>query len=308
VPTPLQLQIVFNPTQPRREVFTAGPIAFGRESDNRIVLPEAMISRRHGRIDVVNNQWVIFNDSDNGTLVNGKSVGKKGRVLTNRDVVSVGDRRVFEVIIDQAGEAESSDSPLEAVTPRDAEVARAARKRKLMFMVVGWLIGATLLGIWGATLDTKTAKDDGPKAVLTEKEIANEVLSGPKKKIMPDERQGTEALEAANQYYATRESDLANTYRAYRSYQLALACFDKSSFDDPMAQLRYTEVQKDLVKRVTEYYKRGISQFQSKQYEEAEITFSKLRRDIYPDFDNVIAHNVDEQRKDIGPHLKRKRK
>ena len=308
MPTPLQLQIVFNPTQPRREVFTESPITFGREGDNRIVLPEAIISRRHGRIVFEGNAWVLFNDSDNGTLVNGKSVGKKGRPLANRDVVSVGDRRVFEVIFDQAGSATEAIDPL-AVPDNDAPTidpadAKKRRFRNFVIAIMGfWLF----VGIFLFTLSPPADKKDGPNVTLSDRDIETEVRRAPKP-VTPDQALGNDRLQDATQFYNTRTTDLANTYRAYKNYQQALAYFNKTSFEDAFAQRRYIEVQDALVESVIKYYKRGMAEFQAKQYDEAEATFSKLRRDIYPDVETKIAHNVDEQRVLIGPHLKKKRR
>lgn len=306
MPNPLQLQIVFNPAQPRREVFLDSPVTFGREAGNRIVLPEAVISRQHGKIEFENDQWVLHNLSDNGTLVNGKSVGKKGRPLADRDVVSVGDRKLFSVILEAQntnGDVDTTNADV-AASPADAAAARKKRLMKYLAIILG---GYVIVAVFLSTLGTDTPKSTGPKATLSARDIELDVRRAPKK-VTPDERLGAECLDNANQFYGTRASDPGHTYRAYKNYQQALAYLNKTSFDDSLAQLQYLEVQDELVRRVTDEYKRGVTQFQSRQYDEAEATFSRLRRVIYPDPESIVSRNIDEQRALIGPNLKKKRR
>jgi sigma-54 dependent transcriptional regulator, acetoin dehydrogenase operon transcriptional activator AcoR len=70
--------------------FAAELTTFGREPDNVLCIPEAAVSRYHGRIERRHDGcWVIDNGSTNGTLVNGVRIS--ARHLEDHDVVRIGD-------------------------------------------------------------------------------------------------------------------------------------------------------------------------------------------------------------------------
>jgi transcriptional regulator with GAF, ATPase, and Fis domain len=70
--------------------FASDVTTFGRESDNVLCIPEAAVSRYHGRVERrPDGCWVVDNGSTNGILVNGVRVG--AHLLSDHDVVRVGD-------------------------------------------------------------------------------------------------------------------------------------------------------------------------------------------------------------------------
>ncbi|HEY8431110.1 MAG TPA: sigma-54-dependent Fis family transcriptional regulator, partial [Sandaracinaceae bacterium] len=70
--------------------FAAEVTTFGREADNVLCIPEAAVSRYHGRVERrPDGCWVIDNGSTNGVLVNGVRVS--AHRLRDHDVVRVGD-------------------------------------------------------------------------------------------------------------------------------------------------------------------------------------------------------------------------
>ncbi|MBZ0118140.1 MAG: sigma-54-dependent Fis family transcriptional regulator, partial [Sandaracinaceae bacterium] len=70
--------------------FAAEVTSFGREPDNLLCVPEAAVSRYHGRVERRHDGcWIVDNGSTNGTLVNGARVSAAR--LAEHDVVRIGD-------------------------------------------------------------------------------------------------------------------------------------------------------------------------------------------------------------------------
>ena len=70
--------------------FASETTTFGREVDNVLCIPEAAVSRYHGRVERrADGCWIVDNGSTNGILVNGERV--TSTKLADHDVVRVGD-------------------------------------------------------------------------------------------------------------------------------------------------------------------------------------------------------------------------
>jgi pSer/pThr/pTyr-binding forkhead associated (FHA) protein len=66
-------------------------IVIGRRADQDIVLHDPSVSRAHARIDAASDRVVIIDlGSTNGTLVNGRPVGRAGCLLRAGDSVQIG--------------------------------------------------------------------------------------------------------------------------------------------------------------------------------------------------------------------------
>jgi pSer/pThr/pTyr-binding forkhead associated (FHA) protein len=77
----------------RRQTLVEGStLMLGRAQDNDIVLADDRVSRRHAKITAT-KEGVRISDlsSRNGTLHNGKSLGRLGRFFNEGDVVTIGD-------------------------------------------------------------------------------------------------------------------------------------------------------------------------------------------------------------------------
>lgn len=73
--------------------FASETTTFGREADNVLCVPEAAVSRYHGRVERrAEGCWLVDNGSTNGLLVNGVRV--ESARLENHDVVRIGDTLV----------------------------------------------------------------------------------------------------------------------------------------------------------------------------------------------------------------------
>jgi uncharacterized RDD family membrane protein YckC len=89
-------KLIVNPTSSaRREIPLARALlSIGRDPSNDVVLPDAMVSRRHAVIEYRGTQYFIRDcNSSNGSLVNGDRVSE--RSLRDGDLVAIGTARLL---------------------------------------------------------------------------------------------------------------------------------------------------------------------------------------------------------------------
>lgn len=89
-------KLIVNPTSSsRREIALAKSLlSIGRDPGNDIVLPDAMVSRRHAVIEFRGSQYFLRDcNSSNGSLVNGDRVSE--RSLRDGDLVAIGTARLL---------------------------------------------------------------------------------------------------------------------------------------------------------------------------------------------------------------------
>src|SRR4029077_16510069 len=89
-------KIIINPTSSsRREIALARTIvSIGRDPSNDVVLPDAMVSRRHAVIEYRGSQYFLSDcNSSNGSLVNGARVSERN--LRDGDLVAIGTARLL---------------------------------------------------------------------------------------------------------------------------------------------------------------------------------------------------------------------
>jgi pSer/pThr/pTyr-binding forkhead associated (FHA) protein len=61
------------------------------KADWEIGLQDPSVSRPHARLEMVDNNWIIYDmGSANGTLVNNVAVNEKGRALRDGDIITLG--------------------------------------------------------------------------------------------------------------------------------------------------------------------------------------------------------------------------
>jgi uncharacterized RDD family membrane protein YckC len=100
-------KLIVNPTSSsRREIPLARTlISIGRDPSNDLVLPDAMVSRRHAVIEYRGSQYFLRDcNSSNGSLVNGDRVSE--RTLRDGDLVAIGTARLLfreDVEVEDAG-------------------------------------------------------------------------------------------------------------------------------------------------------------------------------------------------------------
>jgi uncharacterized RDD family membrane protein YckC len=90
-------KLIVNPTSSnRREIPLARSsiLTIGRDPSNDLVLPDAMVSRRHAVIEHRGNQFFLRDcSSANGSVVNGDRVSERG--LRDGDLVAIGSMRLL---------------------------------------------------------------------------------------------------------------------------------------------------------------------------------------------------------------------
>src|SRR5688572_16457970 len=92
----LVAKLIVNPTSSsRREIPLARTlVSIGRDPSNDLVLPDAMVSRRHAVIEYRGSQYFLRDcNSSNGSLVNGDRVSERN--LRDGDLVAIGTARIL---------------------------------------------------------------------------------------------------------------------------------------------------------------------------------------------------------------------
>src|SRR5262245_28577497 len=89
-------KLIVNPTSSsRREIaLPRSLLSIGRDPSNDLVLPDAMVSRRHAVVEFRSSQYFLRDcNSSNGSLVNGDRVSE--RSLRDGDLVAIGTARLL---------------------------------------------------------------------------------------------------------------------------------------------------------------------------------------------------------------------
>src|SRR6188474_837539 len=89
-------KLIVNPTSTaRREILLPRSLlSIGRDPSNDVVLPDAMVSRRHAVIECRGSQYFLRDcNSSNGSLVNGDRVSERN--LRDGDLVAIGAARLL---------------------------------------------------------------------------------------------------------------------------------------------------------------------------------------------------------------------
>src|SRR5437870_11787855 len=100
-------KLIVNPTSSsRREIALPRTLtSIGRDPSNDVVLPDAMVSRRHAVIECRGSQYYLRDcNSSNGSLVNGDRISE--RSLRDGDLLAIGTARLLfreEVELEEAG-------------------------------------------------------------------------------------------------------------------------------------------------------------------------------------------------------------
>ena len=288
----LQILLLSGSQQGKRLELSGEEFLFGRQPDCDIPINGEFVSREHGMIAWVDNQWVLQNASPNGTQVNRKKVGRKGFKLITQDIVQIGGEDVFQVIIP---EITASLQPDQATL--DPTKSKAAKRNKIWISIGIYMFVIMGLLVYGGTLrkgdDTTIAK---PRE-MTVSEI-EDIIRKPVKVSAPDPRAVSEFLREAQELYNRQDASYSGTYRVYHAYQMALAHDRKSSFDQGLDQLRFDQIQKQLINEVTQRYNEAFERLRSREYKAAETRFRKLN-DYFPDTTTDLFDNCEQQRRYI---------
>jgi uncharacterized RDD family membrane protein YckC len=127
-------KLILNPTASnRREIplVRTTILTIGRDPSNDLVLPDAMVSRRHAVIETRGRQFFLRDcNSANGSVVNGDRVSERG--LRDGDLVAIGSMRLL--FRDEALEAVGGKVlPHPSAQPLECPTCKAAYRRGDLF-------------------------------------------------------------------------------------------------------------------------------------------------------------------------------
>ena len=290
----LQILLLSGPRQGQRLELTGEEFLFGRQPDCDIPISVDFVSREHGMIALVNDQWVLQNASANGTQVNRKKVGRKGFKLLTQDIVQVGGEDVFQVIVPEAPTAAAA--AMEEDAPEDSAKHAASKRSKIWIGIGGYLVIMMFLFIYLGTLSKSEDQVIEKPTELTRSTI-EAIIRKPAEVSAPDPLAAAEFLSQADELYNRQDAAYSGTYRVYHAYKMALAHSRKNYFDDKH-QLRSEQVQNQLIEEVSHRYNEAFERLRSREYKAAEQRFRRLN-DYYPDTTTELFKNCEKQRRYI---------
>lgn len=242
---------------------------------------------------------MLINHSSNGCTVNGRKIKKdKPHVLRSGDVIGVGKTTLFAVeFMEPEAPAVGSGAELTEPEAKAVAEARARTAKARLWIGVGsfWvlvlliIIIAQMLG--GPEKGTKETNDD---KAMTESQIMS-MLRQPLKRT-PEEAQALRNLaKAESGYRAISGNPRADAlYRIHYDYKQALAFFGAKSFNDIKkneVQIRYTNVESMLAKKIWRKYSRGHERMLMSEYEDAKRDFNGVQ-DMYPESQSLIHDRI----------------
>jgi hypothetical protein len=285
----IQILLLSGPQQGKRLELSGEEFLFGRQPDCDIPIAGEFVSREHGMIACIDGQWIVQNASPNGTQVNRKKVGRKGFKLITQDIVQVGGEDVFQIIIPQVATALA---PTEM--PTDAPHRKSSRRTKLWIGIGSYLVLMMFMFVYLSTLH-KTEEDQIIKPDELTRTMIEAIIRKPVTVETPDPRAAAQLLREAEELFNRQDAAVSGTYRVYHAYQLSLAHSKKTYFDDGLHQLRFDQVQKQLIDEVSRRYNEAFERLRSREYRVAEKQFRKLN-DYYPDTTSKLFENCEKQR------------
>jgi len=204
----------------------AGVVTIGREAEREVHVEDKAVSRKHAKVEVSPNGYVITDlGSANGTLVNGSRL-EGTKPLRNGDVIKMGQTTLrFEF--------KGEEKVLEQLRVQPSRPASAGEgKKKLLVRVAAGVLGlmivlmavAMMAGKKGDDSPAKTSsqaqKTEGPRATP-------EVGPDDATDEGPDTPEGSpedvaDLLRRADQLYEEREIALGSCWMAIERYEQAL--------------------------------------------------------------------------------------
>lgn len=291
----LQVEILTGHNAGRKLLLRQTCVTFGRSNDRTLPIDLPFASREHAEFLFDHGTWKLVNHSNNGTRLNGKLVTNKPRPIKDAATVTIGDTDAFRVtpIADGADQPTAQDTHDDAPAQQDATQSSAASRTKLWVGIgVFWAVAFGLMAF--AFLNTSDTTNQTPGSSLPPIISADQIqtyLARPLPKQTPDPRQADTALAQAKEFYALIDRRDDALYRAYESYQRALAYIPQDAFQDPQDQRQFYVLQKRLTEGITQKYEAANALLNSRQYAAADQAFKNLRA-FYPDPDSPIFRDA----------------
>ncbi len=301
----LQIQLLFGPGSGRTISFTQGPVTFGRDADNTLIVPESFVSRHHGEFQLTAEGWRLVNQSPNGTRLNKRLITHdKPHPIKNGDEVGIGDLAVFQVTLQDVAAPASAAPPgaTARVTPAPLGGPAAAapphgltkRAKLLLSIIAGWIV---VLGVLAFLIVPPGGGRGNARSLtpLTNKEI-EAILLKPLPPRPTDPVMARQRLQEAKDLAADTSRQHASLFKSYRAFEEALVLYGTSTFRDPQDEWLYLNVQDRVIKDLTERYGNAYDRLKSGQFQTAAQEYGRLSSDLYflfaADRDNPLSKSV----------------
>lgn len=283
----LQVHITAGPQAGARLKLSQSPVTFGRAPDNTLVLDLTTVSRNHGELRFEDDQWWLYNLSQNGTKIGRKRVTKKPRVLDDGASVLIGDEEVFrvyhdvEVAPETHAAAASTTDQTEHAQPETAAPGTGTRKRSKLWIIIGiWMV--LCIGLF-VLLATTVGKDDGNGGgnnnQLVRYTDAREVRSILKREVQretPDDYLYTVNIEQARQAEVSQPRERF-LYEAYDKYREATRYLPEGTQLEPQDRQRYDRVLDDLAELIYLRFDRAHTLYGQNLYDDVIQEIDQLR-------------------------------
>lgn len=298
----INLQLLIGSAAGRHSSFDQDLITFGRAEQSDLSVAESFVSRRHGEIRFENDQWMLYNLSSNGTVLNRKKITTRPQPLKAGDTITVGDRPVIRVGFDLEPSVQPAISP--TADPTSSSPLSGRTKLWIGLSLYVLVMFAGILAVRLVLNRSEKATASGPPE-WTAAQIENDIIR-PRSNPL-DQARADQALHQATQLYFQREVNPVNIYHCFAAYQESLAFSGKEDFDNPTDILRFREVQAQLVERITGKYQAAVATLLSGQYRKADQAFDKLI-ELYPNQASNLYENMQLHRRSAQLNLAKRRR
>jgi hypothetical protein len=281
-----------------QSTLTQDVITFGRADGNALTIAAqeiAHLSRQHGRLELIQNQWILTNQSTNGTTVNGKKMRRDQQVLNSGDIVGVVKQPLFTI---QFNAMDPYVPPIDEVD-EDAEgqgsaLSEAARKTKLwirMGAMSAIAVGAVLIVV--AAMMESGGKSNGPGPGIANWNKQQIQTEFEKPIVRPrDDAKAEIHLGNARQHFTSRDDTPSGNYRTLYHYKLHMAYLGLKQPEDPLDVNKYNTVLKNLSAKFVNKYRFATSKVAVKEWCVAVRSFRELRS-MYPaESDSSLGKNI----------------
>ena len=294
---PITLHVDIAPGRTQRYAFSQSPVTFGRDPDNAVVLTSQHASRQHGRLEFVDDQWVLINESENGTRVNRRRVTRKAQPLRDGDRVLIGDEQVFRVSLAAAPAEKPQDQDAEQplTETQRAEQARERRRVKVWIGVGVYLIGMLLLLVMLRTCERPDKQEGERPTALTAEQIESEIRA-PLPKHTADAAQYQYYLDLGRERFAQLPRNPGRLYSTYDAFRTALSYSALDRFPDGTDQLMYEDVTTQLVQRVVDEYTHAVRLMDVGQHTNAKQQFQDILEHTYLADSGQLYENLFDMR------------